>query len=246
MQNFKADLHIHSVLSPCANLEMSPGNIVQSALNAKLDIIAITDHNSTRQVQIIKKIAEQQGLYVIGGAEVNTVEEVHCLALFETDEQLHNFQKYLDQHLIPLQNNPERFGYQLIVDEFENIVEEEKRLLFAALDAGIVDIEKKVHSLDGIFIPAHIDRMFNGIFSQLGFIPGELKPDAFELSKRAQLIDWENNPKLPATKVLLRNSDAHQPESIGKTFSVFEMERISFSEMRKAFKSEEGRKVNIK
>jgi 3',5'-nucleoside bisphosphate phosphatase len=245
MQRFRADLHIHSVLSPCGSLEMSPGNIIQSALKAQLDIIAITDHNSTRQVSIVKKVAENSGVFVVGGAEVNTAEEVHCLALFETDEQLADFQEYLDQHLPPVKNDPDRFGYQVLVDEFENVVEEEDRLLIIALDAGIVDVERKVHSLGGLFIPAHIDRPFNGIISQLGFVPKDLKADAFGLTRRAHLFEWENYFKLPANPVFLRNSDAHRPEDIGKQISIFEMKEISFREIVKALRGEEGRKVIV-
>jgi PHP family Zn ribbon phosphoesterase len=245
MRKFRADLHIHSVLSPCGSLEMSPGNIIHSALKAKLDIIAITDHNSTKQVSIVKKMAENRGIFVIGGAEVNTAEEVHCLALFETDEQLAEFQNYLDHHLPPVKNDPIRFGYQVVVDEFENVVEEEDRLLIIALDAGIIDVERKVHSLGGLFIPAHIDRPFNGIISQLGFVPKNLKADAFGLTKRAHLFEWDNYLKLPANPVFLRNSDAHRPEDIGKQISIFKMEEISFSEMRKAILGEGGRKVVV-
>jgi 3',5'-nucleoside bisphosphate phosphatase len=245
MQKFRADLHIHTVLSPCGSLEMSPGNIVESALKAKLDIIAITDHNSTKQVSVVKRMAEHCGVFVIGGVEVNTTEEVHCLALFETDEQLAEFQDYLDQHLPPVKNDPQKFGYQVVVDEFENVVEEEERLLIIALDSGILDVERKVHSLGGLFIPAHIDRPFNGIISQLGFVPKNLKIDAFGLTRRARLSDWENSMKLPENPVFLRNSDAHRPEDIGRQISILEMKEISFSEIRKALKSEEGRRVII-
>ena len=224
---------------------MSPVNIIESALKAKLDIIAITDHNSTKQVSVVKKVAEKQAIFVIGGAEVNTAEEVHCLALFETDEQLAEFQDYIDQHLPPVKNDPAKFGYQVVVDEFENVLEEEERLLIIALDAEILDVERKVHSLNGLFIPAHIDRPYNGIISQLGFVPKNLNVDAFGLTKRARTFDWENNPKLPANPVFIRNSDAHRPEDIGLQISIFEMEEISFSEIRKALRGEEGRKVII-
>jgi hypothetical protein len=84
MKQFKADLHIHTTLSPCGSLDMSPKNIVAAALKAGLDIIAITDHNSTKQVQVIKELAQSKGIKVIGGAEINSSEEVHCLTLFET------------------------------------------------------------------------------------------------------------------------------------------------------------------
>jgi 3',5'-nucleoside bisphosphate phosphatase len=245
MQKFRADLHIHTVLSPCGSLEMSPGNIIESALKAKLDIIAITDHNSTKQVAAVKKIAENSGIFVIGGAEVNTAEEVHCLALFETDDQLAEFQNYIDLHLPPVKNDPEKFGCQVVVDEFENVVEEEDRLLIIALDAGILDIERRVHSLCGLFIPAHIDRPFNGIISQLGFVPKNLKVDSFGLTRRARIYDWENSSKLPANPVFIRNSDAHRPEDIGQQISIFEMEEISFSEIRKALRGDGERTVTI-
>ena len=44
---FKADMHIHSVLSPCGDIEMSPSAIVAQAKAKGLDIIGLTDHNST-------------------------------------------------------------------------------------------------------------------------------------------------------------------------------------------------------
>ena len=48
LTGFKADLHIHTVLSPCGDLEMSPTAIVDRALSRGLDMIAISDHNTTR------------------------------------------------------------------------------------------------------------------------------------------------------------------------------------------------------
>jgi hypothetical protein len=237
MASFKADMHIHTVLSPCGSLEMSPLNIVQSALDAKLDIIAITDHNSTRQVAIVKHVAQKKGLFAIGGAEVNSAEEVHCLALFETDEQLSIFQTFIDKHILKIQNKPDFFGYQVVVDEDENITYEEPWLLINALDAGILEIEKLVHSLDGLFIPAHIDRQFNGIISQLGFIPDELKCDALELSPNTTTEKWKDDKRKSNNNIFIRNSDAHTPRDIARQFTILEMEDISFQSIRKALLS---------
>lgn len=245
MQRFKADLHIHTVLSPCGSLEMSPVNIIRSAIEAGLDIIAITDHNSTRQVSLVKQLGKENGVFVIGGVEVNTAEEVHCLALFDTDDQLAEFQEFIDQRILKIKNRPKYFGYQVVVDRDENIVYEEPWLLINALNSGILEVEQKVHSLNGIFIPAHIDRYFNGIISQLGFIPENLTCDVFELALRAKLSDWENSQKLPPNPAFIRNSDAHRPEDIGKQYSVFEMEEISFREIKKTLRKEESRKVII-
>jgi len=243
MKSFRADLHIHTCLSPCGSLEMSPGTLVGKALETGLDIIAITDHNSTKQVKTVKKMAENKPLLVIGGAEINSREEVHCLALFETDEALSDFQEYLDQHLIPMKNDPEYFGYQVVVDENDEIVEMEERLLIYPLDTGLLEIEKKVHELNGLFIPAHIDRPFNGIISQLGFVPENLKADAFGLTRKALVKKWKEDSRVPAGAVFLKNSDAHHPSALGQTFTFFEMEQASFQEIRKTLKGENGRRV---
>ena len=112
---YKADLHIHTVLSPCGDLEMSPTAIVERALSRGLDMIAISDHNTTRQVKVAQKIGKAKGLFVLGGVEVTSQEETHCLCYFPDDAALDAFQEFLDAHLPPIPNDEDRFGYQLIV-----------------------------------------------------------------------------------------------------------------------------------
>lgn len=245
MNSFRVDLHVHTVLSPCGSLEMSPVNVVNAALNAQLDLIAITDHNSTKQSKIVRDLGQKHGLKVLCGAEVNTLEEVHCLALFETDLQLDSFQQFLDDHLIAIENNPDFFGFQVVVDENDLILEEENRLLISSLDVDIQSVEKEVHRLNGLFIPAHIDRPHNGIIRQLGFIPPQLQCDAFGLSVHANPDEWQKSSKLPPQTTILRNSDAHSPEQLGSVFSTFKMKDTTFEELRKALLKIEGREVLI-
>jgi predicted metal-dependent phosphoesterase TrpH len=107
MQWYKADLHIHTVLSPCGGLDMSPVNIIRQAVLKKLDIIAITDHNSTRHCRIAQEIGKKAGITVLAGAEINTSEEIHCLAFFEDIDKADFFQQYIDSHMTELQNKPE-------------------------------------------------------------------------------------------------------------------------------------------
>lgn len=243
MPVFKADLHIHSLTSPCGSLEMSPMNIVNKALEMQLDMIAITDHNCTKQAPLIQKIGVESGLVVICGAEVNTKEEVHCITLFENTDQLSDFQFFIDQHLMPIANNAKYFGDQVVVDENEMIIEELPYLLTNALDASLEMVEQKVHHLGGLIIPAHIDRPYNGLFSQLGFIPATFKADAFELSKHADVEKWILSKKLPENACIIRNSDAHHIHQIGEVFTYFELERPSFLELKMALSNMEGRKV---
>ena len=110
MSIFKADLHIHSVLSPCGDLEMSPANIVNKALENKLDIIAITDHNSTLHGPVVRQLADQHGIYTLFGAEITTNEEVHCVCLFDTESQRANFQRYIEDSIQRIPNLVDYYG----------------------------------------------------------------------------------------------------------------------------------------
>ncbi|MCK7529552.1 MAG: hypothetical protein MZV63_00085 [Marinilabiliales bacterium] len=154
----KADLHIHTVLSPCGDLENESLNIVMGAKLKGIDILGIADHNSTRNCKVLEKMATEEGLLVLKGAEVTTKEEVHCLVFFENDDELFDFQEYLDLHISKIKNSPEKFGYQVVVDKNEQILDEIDWLLISGLDQSIQQIEKKVHDHIGLFIPAHIDR----------------------------------------------------------------------------------------
>lgn len=78
-------MHLHTCLSPCGSLEMSPQRIVETALERGVDAIAVTDHNSTLQCPEIQALGEERGLMVFAGAEVTTREEAHCVALFADD-----------------------------------------------------------------------------------------------------------------------------------------------------------------
>lgn len=236
MPLFRVDLHIHTVLSPCGSLDMSPVNIVNAALNAKLDLIAITDHNSTRQAAIVRDLARESGLTVICGAEVTTREEVHVLTLFEDDNSLQVFQDFLDEYRTPVINKPDWFGYQVIVDRNDMIIEEEPYLLISALKADIHTVEQMTHRLGGLFIPAHVDRSMNGIISHLGFVPEDLKCDAFGLSARADKARWSEHTGFPGGAVFLQNSDAHTPGQIGCTWNEIEMDQPTFLELKNALK----------
>ena len=106
MNIFRADLHIHSCLSPCGSLDSSPANIVQAAIERGLDIIAIADHNSLLHCKITSEIAKKNGLHLIYGTEVNTSEEVHALALFGDETSADEFQKFLESNLTKIENDP--------------------------------------------------------------------------------------------------------------------------------------------
>jgi len=245
MKSFRTDLHIHTVLSPCGDLEMSPARIVSLASKSGLDIIGITDHNTTKQCELVWKLGQRFGLTVIPGCEMTSREEVHCLGLFSDFDALREFQHFIDQHLAIIPNDPALFGYQVVVDADDNIIEMLDNYLGASLNVSIEEVEQKVHDLSGIFIPAHIDRPRNSLYSQLGFFPPELKVDALQISKLAKEMAVREKYKIDTEITLVQFSDAHYPDDLGKTFTLFEMEEPSFGELRKALLREDGRNVRI-
>lgn len=245
MKSFRTDLHIHTVLSPCGDLEMSPARIVSLASKSGLDIIGITDHNTTKQCELVWKLGQRFGLSVIPGCEMTSREEVHCLGLFSDFDALREFQHFIDQHLAIIPNDPALFGYQVVVDADDNIIEMLDNYLGASLNVSIEEVEQKVHDLSGIFVPAHIDRPRNSLYSQLGFSPPELKVDALQISKLAKEMAVREKYKIDTEITLVQFSDAHYPDDLGKTFTLFEMEEPSFEELRKALLREDGRSVRI-
>ncbi len=243
MRLFSADLHIHTVLSPCGDLDMSPGRIVEEASRKGLDIIGITDHNSTLQCRITARLAYDKGIYVMQGAEVTTKEEVHCLAFFENSTALGKFQEFLDSSLPAIMNDPDKFGHQVVVDENELIIYEEKKLLFGALNKSLEEVESFVHSLNGLFIPAHIDRRKNSIYSQLGFLPPDLKADALEVSFASSPEKFASMHPEIKTFPIIRSSDAHLPADIGRERTGFYMLNASFQEISEAIAGLNGRRI---
>lgn len=246
MHQFKADLHTHTVLSPCGSLEMSPQNIVDKAFNEGINLLGITDHNSTLMCRIMQEVATEKGITILTGAEVTTKEEVHCLAFFDNFTALDTFQTYLEQHIAQIKNNPEKFGYQVVVDKNEQIINEVDILLISALDQTIDQVERKVHELNGLFIPAHIDRAANGLISQLGFIPPDLKADALELSKFVTYNEYHKQQPQLSVYTTIQSSDAHFIDNIGDATSTFHMEECTFEEVRLALKNKNHRKVTLR
>ena len=244
LQHYKADLHIHTALSPCAELEMSPAAIVSTAKERGLHLIGIADHNSTLNAMVVKELAAKEGIAVLTGVEVTSSEEVHCLAFFEDESSLLDFQHYLEEKILRIANPDGQLGDQPVVDAEENIVTMIPYWLPAALQTGIAAIQQQVAALNGIFIPAHINRPANGLFAQLGFMPPNLQFDALEFSGRttakAIRATYHLRPEWP----LIACSDAHFLEQIGANYTLFSMQDCSFAEIQKALRRQEGRAVH--
>ena len=199
-----SDLHIHSCLSPCANDDMTPANICGMAMLKGLQMIAVTDHNSARNLPAVKACCDAYGLLMIPGMEITTREEVHLLGYFETVEQALDFSEFLRPHMPPKKNKPQFFGNQYVMDEDDNIIAEEDELLIGASDLRLSELTRIIRERGGVPVPAHINRGSNGLLINLGMRPDELGFTAVEVWRA---LPCAHTPQ--AGKVILHSSDAH-------------------------------------
>ncbi len=243
LREFKADLHIHTCLSPCADIHMTPSKIVRTASEKGLDIIAISDHNSAENVIAAKKAAENTGLTVLAGMELMSSEEAHILALFDNIESVMKLQDIVYENLLPGENDPERFGDQIVVNEENEVLSFNKRFLIAATTLTAHSAVDIIHSLRGLSIACHIDRDAFSIISQLGFIPEDLKFDALEISPRTDKEKAEHLFKDYNSFTKVSFSDAHYLEDIGKRVTTFTIKEPVVAEIASAFTKKDGRKA---
>lgn len=244
MKTFRADLHVHTVLSPCADVEMIPPLIVQKALEKKIDLIAITDHNASANVGAVQKAAEGTGLTVLSGMEVQTREDIHLLTFFESIEILEKWQAEVDESLPSAPNKVEYFGEQFVVDETGDFIRSEPRLLLTSTGFSIDDIFERVTSLGGMVVPAHVERTSYGLFPSLGLISAEWHVPALEISRHTS--SEKVAVRFPAMRKypLIQNGDAHRLEEFLGT-TIFTINSPTLLEIQMAFNNTDGRSVRI-
>ena len=233
---YAADLHVHTCLSPCADEEMSPKNIVRTAVEGKLDIIAVADHNSGKNARAVMEAAADLPLSVIAGMEVQSREEVHLLSFFRSVEILEEWDAFVYQHLPDVRNDPDVFGFQPIVDKEGYVLRFEERLLINSLDLSLDEVVRGIVDRNGICIPAHVDREAFSITGQLGYIPPDLPITAVEITGGQGGKVSEGYEEVTA-------SDAHFLREIGQKRTLFLLETPTLEEIGRGLRREGGRHV---
>jgi PHP family Zn ribbon phosphoesterase len=240
LRAFKADLHIHTCLSPCSDLEMSPQGIVQRAKEKNLDILGICDHNSAENVPALRDAAKNFPITILAGLEITSQEEVHILGLFDKPEAALQLQDVVYAHL-PGENDEDAFGLQVVVNAEGEVLYFNKKLLIGASTLAVEEVVSLIHSLDGLAIASHVDREGFSIIGQLGFIPDHLPLDALEIS--AAIPREEAEKKFGLRFPLTASSDAHRLEEIGRASTSFWLVEGTLREISLALLNREGRKI---
>lgn len=217
------DFHIHSALSPCGDVDMTPNNIVNMASLCGLDAIAVSDHNSVKNVKAVIEAGKRTGISVLPAMEVETEESVHILTLYPDINAAEEVAGIVYDALPDIKNRPEIFGEQLIMDSDDNITGIEEKLLISPCAISINKLFDIVKSVGGLFVPAHIDRHSYSILTTLGSMPQDLDIKMIEISKNTTDLPayLESRPELKKYKVL-RNSDAHYLDKISEKSAFLE------------------------
>ena len=214
----RIDLHIHSSLSACGEDIMSPQLILKQAEKKKIDLIAVTDHNTVTHSVLIHRLSKDSNVHTVLGVELTSKEEVHLLGYFPDEKSISKMELKIKEYLPALENKPSFFGYQLVYDYQGKIKKIDHLLRQNALQISLNDLVEFIHSIGGIAVPAHIDRYYCSLISQIGFLDPQSNFDAVEVSR----FQWEKkNYKFGDMLegfLVISGSDSHFLEDIGRFF----------------------------
>ena len=202
------DFHVHSCLSPCGDADNTPNNLAGMAFLNGVRLMALTDHNTSRNCPAFFSAARRYGVVPIAGMELTTAEDIHAVCLFETLEEALAFNDEVDSRRIRIRNRAEIFGEQLIMDDQDNVIGHEEDLLINATTISLDEAPQIVRRYRGICYPAHIDRPANGAIEILGDFPHYAGFRIAELHDRSKKDEYVNRYGLEGMRLLF-SSDAH-------------------------------------
>jgi anti-sigma regulatory factor (Ser/Thr protein kinase) len=239
---FMVDTHIHSCLSPCAELDMHPAALADAAVRAGLDMVAVCDHNSAENAAAVQRAGRAAGLSVIPGMEITSAEEVHIVGLLPDLEAAMALQSKVYRSL-PGRNDEKTFGMQVIANEFAEVLGFEDHLLAGATTLNLSAVVDEIHRVNGLAVASHVDREGFGIIGQLGFIPPGLALDAIEVTERTPLPVARTKFAPNREYEILCASDAHEPDHVGRAATFALMQEPTLAELRCALAGEGGRTI---
>jgi PHP family Zn ribbon phosphoesterase len=226
----RIDLHNHSCLSPCADDGMLPSLLALQAMERGIEILALTDHNATENLDAFGEACKLCSIMPVYGIEVTTIEEVHLLVLFEGLKEARAYGSAIQETLPRRLNQAERFGRQIICDVAGTVVNEVDLMLSSASSLSFDEVVVDASKAGALVIPAHIDRPSYSVLANLGFLP-DLPYTAVEMV----------NPT-PQAWTVITASDAHFLEEVGIRSCILEMEEIGWEALKRSL----GEQKNVR
>lgn len=223
---------------------MIPPLIVETAIERGIGVVAITDHNATANIQAVQRASWGTELIVLPGMELQTLEEVHVVCLFDSLEQSLTFQGMVDGVLPEIPNNVDFFGEQFVVDETGEFIRREERLLLTSTEWTLRQAWEAVHGLGGLMIPAHVNRKANGLIAILGLVPDDVPIEMLEISLHTTPEQAYQDFPVIRGYPLIQNGDAHFLDDI-RGLNELSVEDITVDEIRRAVLGIDGRSHRV-
>ena len=228
MNRYYYDLHVHSCLSPCGDDDNTPNNLAGMATLNNINIMAICDHNTSKNCPAFFEAAARYGIIPIPGMELTTAEDIHIVCLFPCLDECMAFDEEINSRRILIKNKVDIFGRQIICDGDDNPIGEEEYLLPNATTVSLDEVPQIVDKYNGVCYPAHIDRPANGIIETLGFMPPYPVFNCYELYDLNKKAEYEEKYSLK-DKLMVCSSDAHYLTSLREENSYFDLEDEPYS-----------------
>ncbi len=220
MSVFPYELHLHSCLSPCGDVDMTPSSIAGMAMLNGVKIAALTDHNTCKNCPAFFAACRNYGVVPIAGMELTTMEEIHMVCLFDSLEAAMEFDSFVEKHRMKVKNRPDIFGEQLIVNEDDEVMGTVDELLILATDLDITTAANIVRERGGAAFPAHIDKQSNGLIGVLGSFPVEPGFASVEFHDSIHIEKYKEIYPEIANLNIITNSDAHALDQMSLAPSV--------------------------
>lgn len=214
----KYDLHIHTCLSPCADRAMTPATVAGMAKLSGAELIAVADHNSAANLPAAQAACTAYGLRLLPAIEACTAEEIHLLCYLPSVEAALELGEVFRRHLPSYPYDPAVWGEQWVMDEDDNILRREGRLLTGALELDIYQTAALCRSHGGIPVPAHVDKDSYSLLSVFGLWDDSLGFELAELADLSRAPALLQSGRLPGGLPLISSSDAHALETMREEY----------------------------
>lgn len=218
------DLHIHTSLSPCADLLMSPNNILNMSALKELNIIGVTDHNTIGQLINFDYLENSYDIIVIPGIEVQTIENYHVLCYFSNYADAYLFGNELKKYYL-LENNIE-IGNSEYFDYYDEVTCFSDINFNMSVNLNIIELSEIINKYDAALVLAHIERYYNKAINMLEQTGNQIFK-TIEINAKFDISKIKNYDFLNNNYKIIRNSDAHNLEDINEKEYQIQLKKLN-------------------
>jgi len=188
-----------------------------------LDIISIVDHVSGRNLAVSKRAADESGLLFLPGIEVTVSQGTHLLCYFKALERAMAFADIIDGSLPDQPVKAQYFGDQLVLDDNDEVIMHAPKFYAEYTPFSTWEVIGLAAEYDGVVVPAHINRDFQGMIATEGL--SQLKGYNFACVEARKNLPLDERA-VKKTKVIY-NSDAHVLYNISEAEHYLELKEKS-------------------